>query len=127
MQKKNYKGRCERRTLIKAEEVCRFYSKIQSAYANELEQRDDVENVRCNVLMDGLELGEYTTDFLCKKTDGTYFVRECVQSKYLTKPKTVRELDASWDYWKKHGVKDWGIVIEKEEEADGKEPTDPNE
>ena len=32
MQKKNPKTRCERRSIDKAEGVCRFYSKIQSVY-----------------------------------------------------------------------------------------------
>lgn len=33
MRKKNYKGRCQKRTLSKSKEVCRFYDAIQSKYA----------------------------------------------------------------------------------------------
>ena len=40
--KKNYKGRCERRAIDKAEGVCRFYSKIQSVYADKLVENEQV-------------------------------------------------------------------------------------
>lgn len=114
MQKKNPKTRCERRKLNKADGVCRFYSKIQSSYANKIDEDPHITEVFCNVLMDGLCIGEYTSDFLCKKDDGTFLVRECVDRRYLTKPKTVQLLDISQEYWRKHGVDNWGIVINKE-------------
>lgn len=112
MQKKKPKTRCERRQLKKAEGVCRFYSKVQSAYADMLSEDENIVEIRCNVLLDGLD---YTSDFLCKKADGTYMVRECVNRKTLTWNSTVKLLDASLDYWRRHGITDWGIVIEKEE------------
>ena len=31
-----------------------------------------------------------------------------------TKPKTVKLLDVSLDYWRKRGIEDWGIVVDKE-------------
>jgi hypothetical protein len=34
--------------------------------------------------------------------------------KHLTKPMTVNLLDASREYWLRHGVSDWGIVIDEE-------------
>ena len=114
MQKKNPKTRCEKRSLSKSDGVCRFYSKIQSVYADQLEQDEHIIEIHFNYMLDGLDIGEYSTDFLCKKDDGSYFVRECVERKYLTKPKTVKLLDASLGYWRKHGVEDWGIVIDKE-------------
>ena len=67
MRKKNYKGRCERRTIDKAEGVCRFYSKIQSVYADKLVENEQVVEIHCNVLLEGLDTEAYTTDFLCKK------------------------------------------------------------
>lgn len=33
--------------------------------------------------------------------------------KHLTKPMTTKLLDVSRNYWKSHGVSDWGIVIEE--------------
>jgi len=114
MIKKNYKGRCERRTIEKAEGVCRFYSKIQSVYADKLETDDEIVEIRCNIVLEGLSVGEYMTDFVCKKSNGLYIVRECVERKYLIKPKTVKLLDASLQYWRKRGIDDWGIVIDKE-------------
>lgn len=114
MQRKDYKGRCEKRKLSKANEVCRFYSDIQSAYGDALEENASVVEIICNAPMEGLALGDYTSDFLCKLVDSTFMVRECVQRKFLTKPKTYRELEASRDYWRKHGVDNWGLVIDKE-------------
>ena len=114
MRKKNYKGRCEKRTLSKCKEICRTYDGIQSAYADLLQQNDSITEIRCNVLLDGLALGEYTTDFVCVKADNDLMVRECVSRKYLTKPLTVKLLDMSRDYWLRRGVYDWGIVTNEE-------------
>ena len=114
MRKKNYKGRCEKRVLSKCKEVCRTYDDIQSAYAELLQKSDSITEIRCNVLFNSLEAGEYTSDFVCVKTDGDMMVRECVNRKYLTKPMTVKLLDASRNYWLRHGVTDWGIVTNEE-------------
>lgn len=115
MRKKNYKGRCEKRTLPKCKEVCKTYDAIQAAYAEVLQECDEVKEIRCNVLLDGLEIGEYTSDFVCVKPDGDLMVRECVFRKFLMKPMTVKLLDASREYWQNHGVSDWGLVIDAEE------------
>ena len=50
----------------------------------------------------------------CTKADGDLMVRECVFRKFLMKPLTVKLLDASRDYWLRHGVTDWGVVIDEE-------------
>lgn len=47
MRKQNYKGRCEKRTLSKCEEVCKTYDPIQNAYADVLEQNLVIEEIRC--------------------------------------------------------------------------------
>ena len=105
MCKKNYKGRCEKRTLSKCKEICRTYDSIQSAYADMIQQNDSRTEILCNVLLDDLE---YTTDFVCVKADNDLMVRECVSRKFLTKPLTVKLLDISREYWLRHGVTDWG-------------------
>ena len=115
MRKKNYKGRCEKRTLSKCKEACKTYDAIQAAYAEVLQECDEVKEIRCNVLLDGLEIGEYTSDFVCVKPDGDLMVRECIFRKFLMKPMTVKLLDASREYWQNHGVSDWGLVIDAEE------------
>lgn len=114
MRKKNFKGRCEKRLIAKCEEVCRTYDVIQYAYADILQTCDDIKEIRCNVLLDGLDIGEYTSDFVCIKMDGDFMVRECVFRKFLMKPLTVKVLDASREYWFRHGVTDWGLVIDEE-------------
>lgn len=114
MRKKNFKGRCEKRTIKKCEGVCRTYDPIQYAFADVLQEDESIKEIKCNVLLDGLQEGEYTSDFVCVKADGDLSVRECVQRKHLTKPMTVKLLDTSRSYWLRHGVTDWGIVIDAE-------------
>ena len=74
MRKKNYKGRCEKRSVPKCVEICRTYDPIQSAYADILAADNKISEFRCNVYMDGLSDGDYTSDFVCTKTDGMMFM-----------------------------------------------------
>ena len=114
MQKKNYKGKCIKRKLSKCADVCRTYSEIADVYAQKLEASPDIAEIRCNVFLDGFELGEYTTDFVCKRTNGDLMVRECVMRHLLLKPMTMKHLNASREFWLRRGVTDWGLVINEE-------------
>lgn len=114
MRKKNFKGRCEKRTISKCDEVCRTFDPIQYAYADVLQASENIKEIRCNVPLDGLPDGEYTSDFVCTKTNGDLLVRECVERRFLTKPLTVKLLDVSRLYWLRRGVTDWGLVINEE-------------
>ena len=114
MRKKNFKGRCTKRILPKAKGVVKLYDGIQSAYTEILQADESIKEIRCNVLLEGLEEGEYTTDFVCIKNDGELMIRECTFRRLLTKPMTVKLLDFSKDYWQKRGVSDWGVVINEE-------------
>lgn len=115
MRRKGYKGtRVEKRALSKSTEVCRLNDAIQSKCADILQDSEEIVEIRCNVSLNSLEYGEYTTDFVCVKKNGDLMVRECVFRKYLMKPMTVKLLDASRDYWLRHGVSDWGVVIDAE-------------
>lgn len=115
MRKKNYKGRCVKRTVGKAKEVCRTYDNIQLSYLDVLQNDPMIKEIRCNVLLEDSELEGYTTDYLCIKKDNDLMVRECVYRKLLTKPMTARLLDASRFYWLKRGINDWGLVVDEEE------------
>ena len=116
MREKNYKGRCEKQTLEKFVTICKTYDPIQTAYANALAKNDSVASIRCNVVLDGDECGEYMTDFVCTKNDGDLMVRECCQRKFLTKPQTAALLEMSRNYWLRRGVTDWGVVVDAAEE-----------
>lgn len=48
MYKKNYKGRCEKKSLSKCDTICRCYSTIQSVYADKLETDPSVQSFQCN-------------------------------------------------------------------------------
>ena len=115
MRKKNYKGRCEKKTLGKCQGICKIYDAIQSRYADMLQADPNTREFRCNVLLDGQDTEEYTTDFVCILENGDMIVRECVSRDRLTKPMTAKLLDISRNYWLNHGVSDWGVVINAEE------------
>lgn len=112
MRKKGYKGRCTKRSISKCEDVCRTYDAVQTAYVDILQADESIVEIRCNVFLEGLSEGDYTSDFVCVKAGGDLLVRECVFRKFLTKPLTVKLLDASREYWVNRGVTDWGIVID---------------
>ncbi len=113
----NKSRRCEKQQLAKCvDDVCRTYSPIQRAYAENLEQDETVKEFRCNVELPDFEFtdGKYTTDFFIVRTDGEIAIRECVRRDYITKPLQIKLLDASQRYWIRRGVKDWGIVVNAE-------------
>ena len=112
MRPKNYKGRCLKRTLSKCDGVVKTYDEVQYAFADLIQSDRKIVSFSCNVPLDG----DYTTDFVCTKTDGDLMVRECVYRKTLGLPRTCRLLDQSLEYWTNHGVNDWGIVIERSNE-----------
>ena len=114
MIKKGFKGRCQKRQMKKCKEVVRTYGAIQLAYAERLEQEDSIIEFQCNVMLSGLETGEYSSDFVCEKQNGDLMVRECVERRFLKKPMTVKLLDASREYWTRRGITDWGIVTDEE-------------
>ena len=111
MLKQNPKTRCEKRSIAKAVGPCRLYSTLQSRYVDILQANADIKEIRCNYSLDGLELGKYTSDFVCTKQNGSYMVRECVDRRHLTKPMTMRLLEESRRYWLAKGITDWGIII----------------
>lgn len=115
MRKVSYKGRCEKKSLSKCKEVCRTYDSIQGKYAELLEELPEIEEIRCNVPLEGFKVGDYMTDFVCVKIGGDLMVRECVQRNRITKPLNVKLLDASKEYWTRRGVSDWGLVTNAEE------------
>ena len=114
MRKKDFKGRCIKKAISKSKEICRTYDPIQEKYLDLLQDREDVKEIRCNVPIDLASLGAYTTDFVCITDCGEIFVRECVYRQRISKPMTIKLLDASREYWTRHGIKDWGIVTNEE-------------
>ena len=52
MRNKNYKGRCEKRTLSKCQGVCRTFDAIQYAYADILQNSENIKEFRCNIPLD---------------------------------------------------------------------------
>ena len=99
MRTKPCRKRCEKRTLKKCEGICKTYGDIHAKYADLLSEREDIESFRTNVLMEGLELGAYTSDIVAVKTDGSLMVRECVPRRTLLRTKTCSLLDVSREYW----------------------------
>lgn len=114
MRNQNSRVRVTKRRLSKCKDVCRTYNDIQFAYADILEKDSLVIEFRCNVVLSNIELdGTFTTDFLITKINGDLYVRECVRRDMISKPLTVKLLDASRTYWLRRGIEDWGIVIDE--------------
>ena len=111
------KVKCTKISITKSDSVFKAYNDIQLAYVRKLEQDDSVKEIKSNIPigeLEGLD-GKYATDFFVIRSNGDVFVRECVYTKYLTKPMTIKLLDASRVYWAKRGVEDWGIVVDGQE------------
>lgn len=115
------KDRCVKKQIKKCKEVARLYDKIQIAFADILASDDSIAEIRCNVPLNEIEEGEFTSDFVCVRSDGDYLVRECVFRKKLSLPRTLKLLDASRTYWLRRGIEDWGIVVEQEEKGNENE------
>ena len=128
MRNSKSKVRCEKRKLPKCEDLLRLYSPMQSRYADLLQADDSVKTFRCNVPLESCDtcVG-FTTDFVVTKTDDTVMVRECVYRKHLSKPLTIKLLTASFRYWAERGVKDWGLVVDKDGVEERKIGGDQNE
>ena len=75
MRKKGFKGQVKKRVIGKCKGVFRAYDEIQSACADILQTDDWIVEIRCNVLLDGLDEGEYTSDFVCINVVGDMMVR----------------------------------------------------
>lgn len=115
MRNQNTKVRCIKRKYKKCAEICKAFGELQSAYADTLEQDENIKEFQCNVPLDDIPLdGNYTTDFLITLANGELRIRECVYRRFLAKPLTAKVLDASREYWLRRGVKDWGIVMDAE-------------
>lgn len=55
MRKKNYKVRCEKKSVQKCNEIFKAYDAVQSAYVDVLSSRDDIIEIRCNVPLEDME------------------------------------------------------------------------
>lgn len=113
MRKKNYKGRCEKRTVAKCAGICKTYDRLQGRMVDILAGDSSVKDIRCNVPM---EEAEYTSDIVCTMDDGSIVVYECCYRKLLNRPTTAKLLQQSREYWLKHGVKeeDWRLAVDAE-------------
>lgn len=112
---KNIKTRVTKQCLSKCEK-CRTYTDIALKYALILEEDERVESFQCNVLLTGLKGfdKEYTSDFLITFKDGSMAVRECIQREHISKPKNIKLLDSSKEFWSLRGIEDWGLVVNKD-------------
>lgn len=128
MRNSKSKVRCEKRKLPKCEDLLRLYSPMQSRFADLLQADDSVKSFQCNVPLDPCDAGEgFTTDFVISKADGTVMIRECVYRKHLSKPMTIKLLTTSFRYWSERGVKDWGLVVDRDESVEVNEGGNHNE
>ncbi len=110
MRNKNSHTKTIKTKLNKCKTIFYSYSDIQLSYGKELDERDDIIEIKPNVKLEGCE-GNYSSDFLCLKSDGSYMVREVLYVNKLMKPLTIKMLDISRNYWLRKGIDDWGLVL----------------
>lgn len=107
---KNIKTKCTKQSFSKCIGVCKTYSPIATVYAEILNSSEEIIDFKVNILLDDFSEGDYTTDFVCRKSDGSVMVRECIERNNIQRPKNARLLDASRNYWIARGIVDWGVV-----------------
>ena len=62
MRRKGYRGvGCVKRSLSKCESICKTYDRIQTSFADYLQNNEKVKSFQCNVLMENGEENQYTT------------------------------------------------------------------
>lgn len=75
MRRKGYRGvGCVKRSLSKCEGICRTYDKVQTSFADYLQNNEKVKSFQCIVLMKNGEENQYTTDFVVEMCDGSKMV-----------------------------------------------------
>ena len=72
---KNYKGRCEKRSVPKCKGICKTYDALQSRMVDILSEDAAVREIRCNVPMDD---SDYTSNIVCTMKDESLVVYEPV-------------------------------------------------
>ena len=72
---------------MKCEGVCRTYDSIQYAFADLLNEAEDILSFQCNVLLEGLAEGEFTSDFVITKQDGGLMIRDVSTESILARDK----------------------------------------
>lgn len=116
MNVKNYKGRITKSTVPKVNGICKTYSPLQDAYVQILSKKEDIAEINCHFHLKGLMAEkQYTSDFVCKKRDGSLLVRETVLTSSLKRVNTAHLLELSQNYWAEKNVSDWGIVTDADE------------
>lgn len=99
-------------------EVVKTYDDLQLAAAKSLSDNSNFVSIQSNVESIEMDGTKYTSDFLCKDKDGAYTIFECVYRKQMDKPKHMKLLDASQQFWAARGVQ-WGLIIDKAEGTEG--------
>lgn len=117
MRNKNQKGRCVKMSLPHFEEVVKTYDDLQLAAAKSLSANSNFVSIQSNVDSVEVDGTKYTSDFLCKDKDGAYTIYECVYRKQIDKPKMMKLLDSSQQFWTARGVQ-WGLILDKEGDRD---------
>ena len=113
VRKKNYKGRCEKRSVPKYEGICKTYDALQSRMVDILAEDKAVKEIRCNVAMGNTG---YTSDIICIMKDDTFVVYECCYRNLIKRPTMARLLQQSREFWLEHGVQheDWRLAVDAE-------------
>ena len=113
MRNKNTHSLTIKGKLNKKKGVFVAFNQLQFKYGQLLDKDDEIVEIQANYSLKDFSLGNnYTSDFVCKKTNGELKIRECIYRKNIMKPSVIKLLDEGRNYWSSRGVDDWGIVID---------------
>ena len=113
MRNKNTHSLTIKGKLNKKKGVFVAFNQLQFKYGQLLDKDDEIVEIQANYSLKDFSLGSnYTSDFVCKKTNGELKIRECIYRKNIMKPSVIKLLDEVRNYWLSRGVDDWGIVID---------------
>lgn len=114
---RNIKSRCRTFTKALSKSKKRFvaYNIVQFKYADKLESDETVVDIKANVRLKDFELGDYSTDFVVTKGDGSISIIETVLKKNLLRKATIEMLDTSYNYWIQKGIFDFVLVVGEED------------
>ena len=114
MRNKNQKGKCVKLTLPHFDGIVKTYDDLQLAAAKWLSANSDFVSIQSNVDSISIDAVDYMTDFLGLDKDGKYTAFECVYKKQLDKPKMMKLLDASQQFWEARGAM-WQLICDTED------------
>ena len=94
MRNKNTHSLTIKGKLNKKKGVFVAFNQLQFKYGQLLDKDDEIVEIQANYSLKDFSFGNnYTSDFVCKKSNGELKIRECIYRKNIMKPSVIKLLD----------------------------------